>query len=119
MAINERGFSLVEVSLALPVLIIAVSGVFLTVYLCIAQAWLKDAGEEAALCVAEKVGLRDCKREFREKTKTVLPVGEFVRLSIEKYESLVIVKYAYQAAQITLENEISLRLPVSKKAVGK
>ncbi len=117
--INSRGFALVEVGIALPILIVALTGVFAVVYLCIAQAWLKDAGEEAALCVAERVALVVCKREFIDKTRTVLPVGEFTRLTIEKYASEIVLKYSYQAVRLTIENEITLRLPVSKRAVGK
>ena len=117
--IKERGFALVEVGAALPVLIVAIGGVFAVVYLCIAQAWLKDAAEEAALCVAEKVSVSVCKREFAQKTHAALPVGAFSRLTIERYNSQIVVKYVYQSLQLNLENELYLSLPVSKRAVGK
>lgn len=117
--INSRGFALVEVGMALPILLIALTGVFTVVYLFIAQAWLKDAGEEAALCVAEMVQPHVCKSEFMSKTQTILPVGRFTRLSVAKNASHILVKYSYQAARLTIENEITLRLPVAKRAVGK
>ena len=88
------------------------------VYLCIAQAWLKDAGEEAALCVAEKVQPLICKREFIDKTRSVLPIGELSRLAIEKHSSQIVLKYSFQAVRLTIENEITLRLPVAKRTVG-
>ncbi len=91
--INERGFALVEAGAALPILIIAISGVFAVVYLCVAQAWLNDAAEETALCVAERVTPAICKREFSMKTRAALPVGGFTRLSVEKYGSLIVVQY--------------------------
>lgn len=116
--IDENGFALTEALLALPVLAVAIAGVMMVVYLSVAQAWLKDAGEEAALCVAEKIRVSVCKRELVHKTRTVLPIGAYTRLSIEKSASHVVVKYVFQAAEINLENEIKLRLPVSKSAVG-
>lgn len=117
--INSRGFALIEVGVALPLLILALTGVFVAVYLCIAQAWLKDASEEAALCAAEQVQPHVCKSEFITKTQTILPIGRFTRLTVAKHASQIVVRYSYQAVRLTIENEITLRLPVAKRAVGK
>lgn len=116
--LTERGFGLVETLVAMPALVIALAGVLCAVYLCIAQAWLADAAEEAALCVAEKVLTEQCRREIQNKTSTVLPIGHYSRLSIESYGDQVIVRYTFEALNIDLSNEITLHLPVSKTAVG-
>lgn len=115
---NQNGFSLVESIVSLPVLISALVCVFAGIYLFIAQAWLKDAAEEAALCVAEKQLASQCKTELEQKTQTALPIGRYSKLSIEKLSNGVLVKYSYQALQLSLENEISLTLPVTKRAIG-
>lgn len=112
--LNNRGFSLVEATAALPVLAIAIAGVLAVTYLCFANSWLKDAAEESALCVAEKVSTSICRHELEQKTSTVLPIGKFSSLKVELRETQVVVDYKYQALDVTLENQILLRLPVSK-----
>lgn len=117
-AINERGFALVEVGAALPVLILGVAGVFAVVYLCFANAWLKDTAEETALCVAERVPVEKCRREFAGKADVALPFGQFTKLSVKKRGSLIIVQYVFRTAALSLQNKIQLQLPVSKRATG-
>lgn len=115
---KERGSTLVEVAISLPLLLLVMSGVFAVIYLCVAQAWLKDSAEEAALCIAEQASVQQCKRELRAKTNAALPIGDYTYLSITKSESRVLVTYSFSTLEIQLQNEIILKLPVSKRTVG-
>jgi Flp pilus assembly protein TadG len=116
--INQRGSTLVEVAVSLPLLLLVIAGMFAVIYLCVAQAWLKDSAEEAALCVAEQVSVHECKRELRKKTYAALPVGDYTYLSIRRTETHIVVSYTYSTLEIQLQNEITLKLPVSKRTVG-
>lgn len=115
---NQRGSTLVEVAVSLPLLLMVIAGVSAVIYLCVAQSWLKDSAEEAALCVAERISAQQCKQELRQKTQAALPIGEYAYLSIRKNESHVVVTYSFSTLEIQLQNEITLKLPVSKRTVG-
>lgn len=110
---NQRGTTLVEATLSLPVFILIVGLTFTTVYLCVAQSWLNDSAEEAALCVAEKMSTHFCKAELRKKTEMTLPFGEYKRLSVLHYDSKIVVSYEFRAFNIRLSNENSLQLPIA------
>ena len=116
--INNRGSALAEVAISLPVLTMAVAGVMAATYLCVAHAWLKDAAEEAALCVAEKVSAYNCRQELKRKTSLALPIGNYNRLNISRGINQITVSYDFQSLKTHLRNEIYLQLPVGKRKVG-
>lgn len=114
---SDQGTALLETSLALPLLIVIVSGLLATIYLSFARIWFERNGYEALICLSTSTQAFRCEQEFRERIADGLPIGwlESVRLTRSRKHASIQASFAVSGTTVfRSRNELVLPLQAEK-----
>jgi hypothetical protein len=82
--LNVRGNAIIEAVLTLPVLVLLITGFFVSIYLLYAHFCLKYRAYEDTICVATEQTISSCEDNSRKWLNHLLPFGNVTHLSIKR-----------------------------------
>lgn len=113
---SQSGTANIEATVALPALVILISGALSVFYFSFSLIWIERNSYEAIVCLSTSAPVRDCRERLKARLNHALPIGEIKHLQLRRAPSEARVEISFEVAKaLPIKHQVSRRLPLKVK----